>query len=199
MTTEGRGTLRRFRTRLASGLLVLVPLVVTIVVLRFVFTTTASILLPFIDPAVEDWPWLWRAALSIGILVVSVYLLGELATNIAGRRLLEMGESVVLRVPFVKVIYSASKQVAAAFQGSHSKAFKSVVMVEFPRKDMHALGFLTSTFTRDDGSRLSSVFVPTTPNPTTGFLQVLPEKDVVRTGLTVEELPSPGSIRIIDT
>lgn len=179
--------LRRIRARFASGLIALVPVVVTILVLRFVFNFTASILLPVLDPAIEDWPWLWRAGLSFVTLIAVVYLLGELATHVIGRRVLDLGESVVLRVPFVKVIYSASKQVAAAFQGTRSKAFKAVVFVEFPRPGMKAIGFLTSTFTREDGTRWVSVFIPTTPNPTTGFLQVVSESDVEQTGLTVEE------------
>lgn len=182
-----RSGLWRFRTRFASGLVALVPVVVTILVLRFVFNFTASILLPVIDPAVEHWPWVWRAGLSITTLFLGVYLLGEVTTHVVGRRVLEIGERVVLRLPFVKVIYSASKQVAAAFRGSGAKAFQSVVLVEFPRPGMKAVAFRTASFTRADGSRWNSIFIPTTPNPTTGFLQVVPEADVETTSLTVEE------------
>ncbi len=179
--------LRTHRARFASGLVVLVPLVVTILFLRFVFSLTASLLLPFIDPAVEHWPWIWRAALSVGILVAAVYLLGVLATHVVGRRILEMGERIVLRLPFVKVIYSASKQVAAAFQTSQSRAFKSVVFIDFPSQGLRSLGFLTARFQGKDGTPMCSVFVPTTPNPTTGFLQIVPEADVEATGLSLEE------------
>ena len=185
--SDERSALWRVRTRFASGLVALVPIVVTIVVLRFVFTFTASILLPVIDPAVADWPWVWRAGLSVATLLVGIYLLGELATHVVGRRVLDLGERILLRVPFVKVIYSASKQVAAAFRGTGSGAFKSVVFVDFPRPGMKAVAFLTSTFTRSDGSQWNSVFIPTTPNPTTGFLQVMPASDVELTSLTVED------------
>ena len=178
---------RHLRTRMASGLVALVPIVVTIAVLRFAFAATAGILAPFIDRWVADWPELWRAALSLGILLLGVYLLGEVATRAVGRRILGFGEAVLLRVPLVKVVYSASKQVVEAFQGPSARAFKSVVFVEFPRPGTRSVGFVTGAVERPDGSSWTTVFVPTTPNPTTGFLQMLPEEDVEKTDMTVEE------------
>jgi uncharacterized membrane protein len=172
---------------MASGLVVLIPLVVTVAVIRFLFAFTSGILLPVIDPAVADWPPTLRALLSLAVLVAAVYVLGEIATHVIGRRLLGLGEAVVMRVPLVKVIYSASKQVVAAFQGRGTRAFQSVVYIEFPSPGMRAIGFITSTTRREDGRMWSTVFVPTTPNPTTGFLQLVPADDVVRTGYTVEE------------
>lgn len=177
----------RIKTRMASGLVVLIPLVVTIAVIRFVFNFTSGILLPFLDPALATWPAAARAALSLAILLVTVYVLGELAAQAVGRRVLALGERVVLKLPFVKVIYSASKQVVATFQGEKSQAFKSVVFVEFPHPGMRSIGFVTSQVKRDDGSDWSLVFVPTTPNPTTGFLQLVPPEDVVEANITVED------------
>ncbi|HSM62244.1 MAG TPA: DUF502 domain-containing protein [Longimicrobiales bacterium] len=181
------GRFWRLRTRMASGLVALVPIVVTVYVLRLAFAVTSGILLPVIDPAVREWPELWRAGLSLAILIVAVYLLGEIATRTVGRRILGVGEAVLLRVPFVKVVYSASKQVVEAFQSPTARAFKSVVFLEFPRPGTRAVGFVTSSITRPDGSVWNTVFVPTTPNPTTGFLQVVPEVDLEKTDMTVEE------------
>lgn len=172
---------------MASGLVALVPIVVTVFALRFLFVFTAGILLPVIDPALADWPWVWKGALSMGILLTGVYLLGEIATHVVGRRILGLGDAVLLRVPFVKVIYRISKQVVSAFQGPGARAFQSVVFVEFPHPGMRAIGFVTSTIVRDDGSVWNTVFVPTTPNPTTGFLQVVAAENVVRTDFSVEE------------
>lgn len=184
----GRGRLsRRVRTRMASGLVALVPVVVTVFALRFLFSFTAGILLPVVDPALADWPWVWKGAISLGILLVGVYLLGEVATHVVGRRILGLGDALLLRVPFVKVIYRISKQVVSAFQGPGARAFQSVVFVAFPHPGMRAVGFVTSTITRADGSVWNTVFVPTTPNPTTGFLQVVPAADLVHTDFTVEE------------
>jgi len=123
---------------MAQGFVAFVPVVVTILVLRFAFLATTGILLPFIDPAVADWPWLWRALLSLGVLLVVIYLLGEIAARTVGRRILGYGEAILLRVPFVKVVYRASKQVVEAFQRPSARAFKSVVFLEFPR---HPDGF----------------------------------------------------------
>lgn len=187
MESSSTPRMGRFRRRMASGMVALIPIVVTIAVLRFVFNFTASILLPVVDPAVETWPPAARAALSLGILLLGVYLLGWLATNFVGRRILSLGESLVLRVPFVKVIYRASKQVVAAFQLRQGRAFKSVVFVEFPRPGMKALGFVTSQVSDADGGKWTTVFVPTTPNPTTGFLQVVRTEEIVETSYTVEE------------
>ncbi len=178
---------RRLKTRMASGLVILIPLVITAAVIRFLFVFTSGILLPFIDPALADWPFLVRAAISLGILLLVIYVLGEIAGNFVGRRILVLGESVVLRLPFIKVIYSISKQVVAAFQGRGSEAFKSVVFVEFPHPGMQAIGFVTGRVVREDGSVWNTVFVPTTPNPTTGFLQIVPQESLVRTGYSVEE------------
>jgi len=176
-----------FKTRMASGLVVLIPLVVTVAVIRFLFNFTSGILLPVVDPAVGTWPAGARAALSLAILIFVIYVLGAIATHVVGRRLLSLGESVVLKLPFVKVIYSASKQVVAAFQGQQSKAFKAVVFVEFPRPGMKAVGFVTGRIELVDGSSWDTVFVPTTPNPTTGFLQLVPAGSAVQTDYTVEE------------
>ena len=172
---------------MASGLLALIPIVVTVVVLRFVFNITAGALIPVLEPVVGHWPVAARAALSLGIFLGGIYLLGSLAMNVVGRKILSVVEDIVLKVPFVKVIYSASKQVVGAFQGRGSRAFKSVVYVDFPYKGMKAVGFVTSSFRRPDGTDWSTVFVPTTPNPTTGFLQLVPSAELERTTMNVED------------
>ncbi len=177
----------RLRSRMASGIVAVVPIVVTVAVLRFLFTATSSVLLPVVSPAAEELPPWAHAALSFAILLGVIYVVGEVATNFIGRRVLGLVESLVLRVPFVKVIYSASKQVAAAFQGRKARAFKSVVYVDFPAPGMQAIGFVTGDMTDPNGTACHTVFVPTTPNPTTGFLQIVPTDKVVRTTYSVED------------
>lgn len=177
----------RLRSRVASGIVALVPVVVTVAVLRFIFTATSSVLLPLVDPAWTSWPPWARAVLSLAILLALVYLLGEVATNLVGRRVLGLAESVVLRVPIVKVVYSASKQVAAAFQGRKARAFQAVVFVAFPSQGMRSIGFVTGDVTDSTGRACHTVFVPTTPNPTTGFLQIIPVEQVETTPYTVED------------
>jgi len=178
--------LLRLRRRMAQGLVALVPILVTFVVLRVLFNVTSGILLPVVDPALAHWPVLARALLSLGILVAALYLLGEITSRVVGQRLLNLGEAVVLRVPLVRVVYRAAKQVVAAFQGPGARAFKSVVFIEFPRPGMRAVAFVTGGF-QQEGQDWVTVFVPTTPNPTTGFLQVVKAEEMVQTGFSVEE------------
>ncbi len=177
----------RFRNRMTSGIVVLIPLVVTLYALRLLFGLVAGILLPFIDPAVDHLPPWGQALLSLAILVLLVYILGEVAAHVVGRRALALGETLVLRVPLVRVIYGASKKVVSSFRLTESSAFKSVVLVEFPRPGMQAVGFVTSSFTRPDGTEWRAVFIPTTPNPTTGFLELVPAAQAVSTDFSVEE------------
>ncbi len=180
-------TLARLRNRMASGLVVLVPVVVTVLVLRLLLSVMAGILLPVIDPTVASWPPIWREALSLAALVVVVYVLGEVATHVVGRRVLGVGDAILLRVPLVKVVYSASKQVVAAFRRPAARAFKSVVLIEFPRQGMRSVAFVTGKLTGSGGETWYTVFVPTTPNPTSGFLQIVRESEIIRTDYTVEE------------
>jgi uncharacterized membrane protein len=177
----------RIRSRLVSGVVALVPLFITIFVLRALFGFTAGILLPIIDPAVDHWPAAARIALSLVILFLVVYALGELTAHVVGRKVISLVEEILLRVPVVRVIYKASRQVVAAFGRKDRSAFRSVVLVEFPHPGSRSVGFVTSSFEKADGSSWRTVFVPTTPNPTTGFLQILPASAVVPTEFTVEE------------
>ena len=177
----------RFTTRMASGIVALIPILVTVAVLRWVFNLTAGVLLPFIDDVVGGWPPVAEAALAVLLLLVAVYLLGEVAAHVVGRRVLALVETLVLRLPFVKTVYSISKQVVGAFQGQGTKAFKSVVFVDFPHPGLRSVGFVTSDFVKPDGSEWSTIFIPTTPNPTTGFLQIVEREKLELTGMTPEE------------
>jgi uncharacterized membrane protein len=177
----------RLRARFVSGMVALIPLLITIFVLRALFGFTVGILLPILDPAVDHWHPLARIALAVAVLLLWVYALGELATHVVGRRVLALGEAILLRVPVVRVIYKASRQVVSAFERQERSAFRSVVLVEFPHPGMRSVGFVTSSFSKPDGSPWKTVFIPTTPNPTTGFLQIVPASQVVPTDFTVEE------------
>ena len=177
----------RVRGRLVSGIAVLIPLFITIWILRAMFGFTVGIVLPLLDPAVEHWPPSARIGLAVFILILVVYGLGELAAHVVGRRMITFGEGILLRVPVVRVIYRASRHVVSAFQRQDRTAFRKVVLVEFPHPGMQAVGFVTSTFSKPDGTEWYTVFVPTTPNPTTGFLQILPSSRVTPTDFTVEE------------
>ncbi len=116
-----------------------------------------------------------------------LYLVGLVTAFVVGRRLLTLGESIILRIPLIKSVYSLSKQVVDVFATSKSNAFRSVVVVEFPRPGLKAIGFVTGMMKDVDGKELTKVFVPTAPNPTTGFLELVPTEQVQATDMKVED------------
>ena len=173
-------------SHLLSGLLVLVPLWITVLVIKMVFTAMASVLQPVVQLAGKALPDYVVFLISVGVFVLLVYFVGVITAHVFGRRLVAFGEALILRIPVVRSIYGASKQVVDAISVSQSSAFKSVVLVEFPRPGMQAIGFVTGTVETEPGRRLQKVFVPTAPNPTTGFLVILPADQVRTTNLSVE-------------
>ncbi|MGQ0677561.1 MAG: DUF502 domain-containing protein [Rhodospirillales bacterium] len=124
-------------------------------------------------------------------LALGLTLIGMLAAGLIGRTLIRVGEEIVGRMPVLRGVYAASKQVIETVIGHNATSFREVVLVEFPRKECWAVGFVTGVaggeigrFTRDDAV---NVFIPTTPNPTSGYLVFVPRRDVVTLSMTVED------------
>ena len=190
---EPRMTLQQYlKTHLISGLFVLVPLWITYVVVTAVFRAMASVLKPLVELA--PWPLSERVIFCISVLAFVVLMLvaGMIASWVFGRRLLRWGEVLILKVPVIKTIYSASKQIVDAVSLPNKKAFKAVAMIEYPRAGLKTLGFVTGVSTTQDGRMWCRVFVPTLPNPTAGFLEFVPIEEVLVTDLTIE-----GAFKII--
>jgi len=198
------GLFKRFtlniRNRLISGIFVIVPFAVTIVVVRWLFLALADFLRPIVSKILEVLPRIHliqeippvyiQYAVSLATilsLLLIIYLFGAVAKFVAGRRLLAIGEKIVLKIPLVRTIYTATKQVTTALSLQDNPSFKSVVLVEFPRKGTYALGFLTGTLKDSSNNTYCKVFIPTTPNPTTGFFEMIPANEVLQTEMTVEE------------
>lgn len=177
---------RHIRTRLISGMLLLIPVVVTILFIQFVVTGMASFLTPFVKrvPGISDQATM---AVSTVLFVLLVYAVGVIAAHIMGRRLLGLGESVLLHIPVIRTIYAASKQVVDSFSLSNRSTFKSAVLVEFPRKGSRAIAFVMGASRDRQGVPVYRVFVPTAPNPTSGFLLILREDQMRQTAMPVEE------------
>jgi uncharacterized membrane protein len=179
---------RYLRSRLIAGILVLVPLGVTYFVLKWIFNALDSILAPYIEHLIgRDIPGLGLAATIILIL-----LAGLLGTNVLGKHLFAYLDRGLARVPVVSGIYTSTKQFMEAIGTTSTKSFKRVVMVEYPRKGLLTFGFVTKdvyTVAGKDGSRteVMNVFVPSTPNPTTGFLIVVQKSQVIGVDLSVED------------
>ncbi len=186
--------------RLASGMLVLVPVGVTLLVMRWLFAWAASLLRPVVRYAsaqlvrfhlVQDIPTALTnfvvSILAVVVLLLVVYLVGTLGQHFVGRRLIAATEKVWLKIPLARSIYAATKQVMEALSQPQGAAFKSVVLVEFPAPGLIAVGFLTGYVHDTSGRKYAKVLIPTTPNPTTGFLELVPAEKVTVTNLAVEE------------
>lgn len=180
------------RKYLIAGLLVWLPLGATVVVIR--------LLINLMDKTILLIPPEWRPETVLGFsipgfgVIVGIFILlitGMFAANLFGRRLVAIWESILGRIPLVRTIYTSVKQVLETLFTTNSKSFRKVVLVEYPRRGVWSMGFLTNkgihVASTASGENLLSVFVPTTPNPTSGFIVMLPEQDVLELDLTVED------------
>ncbi len=178
---------RHFRSRFVSGLFVLIPLAVTVFVLKLVISALEGAAMPFVRPLLKTAPRFVLVIIAVVLMVAFIYLIGQIASHIVGQRVIRWGEAVLLRLPLVKSVYTTSKQVVEIFSTNSAAAFKAVVMVTFPHPDSMAMGFVTGTMLDPKGDLRYRVFVPTTPNPTSGFLVILPERQIAFTDIPVEE------------
>jgi len=176
------------RSRLLSGLLVVVPAGITVLVLRFFYNFTAGRLTPLVKRFLSSYPDYVVTPASILILFALLYFVGLVASVVVGRKLIGTTESIIRRIPMVKTVYNASKQMVEtlSFQNQDTE-FKAAVFVAFPSPDMRALGFVTGRIRLPDGTVYYKVFIPTTPNITVGILELVPTDQVVHSGLQVEE------------
>ncbi len=195
------GLLAHVRSRLVRGTILVLPALITIWLLRVLFRMIDGNVTPYVR-AVLEWSGipgleLWFARLGvpiIGLLLTAafVYLIGVLAGNFLGRRLGRAIESYILRVPLVKGVYGGARQLLDAFTPGGRQAFSRVVAVEYPRRGAWTVGFVTSEVTHrlPIGGRDTAclaVFLPTTPNPTSGWLALVPIDEVRVLDLSVEE------------
>jgi uncharacterized membrane protein len=181
--------LRRY---LIAGLLVWVPLIVTGLIIK--------LLVEMLDFTILLLPPSWRPEALLGfsipgtgvvVAIVIVFLTGLIAANILGRRLFELGDSIVDRIPLVRSIYSAVKQVMRTLLEDGQQSFRRVLMVEYPRRGLWILGFQTGVGVGEVQHRTEqdviTVFVPTTPNPTSGFVIMVPRDEAIELDMSVED------------
>jgi uncharacterized membrane protein len=174
---------KKLRAQFITGILIVVPIGAAILILRWLFFAIDNIL----QPVAESLLGYTIPGLGLGITVVLIYLAGVVATNVIGRRLIRYGESLLARVPLFRYLYTGIKQILQSFATSGEGGFLQVVLVEFPKKGMRAIGFVTSESRVESGEKLLSVFIPTSPNPTSGFLEIVRENDVIRTNISVDD------------
>jgi uncharacterized membrane protein len=183
-----------------AGLLAAIPLVVTWVVVSFLIRMTAYLGRPAIEliatefvqplsPAAADWllkPFA-EGAFAVLFVVLALFVLGVLTRQVARGRLVQLFHVAVERIPFASKIYGATRKLVEALQKSPN-GMQRVVLIEFPSPDVKAVGLVTRTMTDPStGEELAAVFVPNTPNPTNGFLEIVPVSKLIATELTMDE------------
>jgi uncharacterized membrane protein len=177
---------------LITGLLIWIPLAITIWVLELIVSTMDQSLL-LLPPQFQPQALLGYQIPGLGALltVVVVFVTGALASNILGQRLVLFWEKVLGRIPVVKTIYSSVKQVSDTLFAPGGQAFSKALLVQYPRKDSWTIAFLTGAPGRDVAKHLQgeyvSVYVPTTPNPTSGFFLMMRRADVIELDMSVDE------------
>ena len=186
---------RRLRNIFLAGLLVTLPISLTIFILSFLFKS-----LDTLSPIFTHWLTLLGGPLPegyripfLGVIMtfVIVFLVGAVTTNIFGKKILHLWEEIIEKIPFVRRIYKGTKQVVSSFATMDTTSFTKVILIEFPRKGAHAIGFVTGK-TRGEIKHLTSdnhlkVFVPTTPNPTSGFIIFAEPSEFIELDMTIEE------------
>ena len=180
------------RRWLLAGLLVLVPLVITLAVLNWIVST--------LDQTLLILPGVWHPDKLLGfhipgfgvlLMLVIVLLMGAIASNFFGKRLVQWGNSLLSRIPIVRSIYSSVKQVSDTLFSENGNAFRKALLVQWPREGVWTIGFLTGLPGGDVVNHLPgeylSVYVPTTPNPTCGYFVMLKKSDCIELQMSVDE------------
>lgn len=187
-----RGPLLHFQRTLGAGILVILPIGITALVLKFFF----DLLDPVLQPAMDLLPGPTITGAGLLALIVLVYLLGLFAAQVVGRRMIDVGHRIMEVIPVVKGIYSTTRMAIQILSHStngkgadstEAQQYSGVVLIDFPRPGIRSIGLITSSMLDSEGEEVLSIYIPTTPIPSSGFLVIVPASDVTRTDMSVED------------
>jgi uncharacterized membrane protein len=189
----------RFQRYVIAGIFTAIPLWITWLIFRFSVEQLSRVGRPWVNamvtPFQAQWPnlahWLqapwFQSTLAVLLTLLAFYVLGWIATRVIGRRAIAVFDSIMARIPFVHKVYSATRQLMQAIQQKPEGA-ERVVLIEFPSSEMKAVGFVMRILIDDNtGEELAAVYVPTTPNPTSGYLEIVPVQSLVQTDWSMDE------------
>lgn len=183
--------LSRLRSWFLTGLLVTAPVLLTVYITWLFIDIIDGWVTELLPPAMSETIYTSIPGVGLVIGAIAITIIGAVAAGFFGRWLIKMGESLLNRMPIVGTIYGASKQILETVLASQSDAFRDVVLVEYPRKDLWVIGFVTGTtkgeVQEEIPAQTVNVFVPTTPNPTSGFLLFCPKDELQYLDMSVEE------------
>ncbi|MBI1422475.1 MAG: DUF502 domain-containing protein [Gammaproteobacteria bacterium] len=191
--------LRKAQRYILTGVLTVIPLWLTFTVFEFFLRHLSQIGLPWARalsrqiekswPQVANWilaDW-FQNILAVLLTVLALYILGWIATRVIGRRIIDLFEYFIHRIPLVQSVYGAIKKFISVLQTKPDE-LQRVVLIEFPSRDMKTIGFVTRIMTDDrTGRQLAAVYVPTTPNPTSGYIEIIPVERLVSTDWSMDE------------
>ena len=188
--------MKRLRTSLKNyfltGLLVILPIFITVYIILSLIRAMDAILkyIPA-EYLPETYLQIHIPGLGLILVVILVFVVGLLTRNFIGRKIVKLGENIVDRIPLVRILYTGVKQLLEPLFLQKTNAFKRVALIEYPRRGVHVIGFVTGESKGEVQSKTSkdmmNVFVPTTPNPTSGFYILIPEDEVVYLNMSVED------------
>ena len=198
MTGKKSGSLS-FKRNFITGMVTIIPLWITWLLFDFIFSQLSKFGKPFVNtfsrdisenaPAISRLllqPW-FIDVLAVIVVVAALYLLGLVANRVIGRRLIHAAEGLFTRLPLVQTVYGSAKKLMSALQ-TKPENVERVVLINFPHTEMKAVGLVTRTFAdTNTGKPLAAVYVPTTPNPTSGYLEIVPVDQLVSTDWSIDE------------
>lgn len=174
---------RHMRRTLGAGILVTLPIGITILVLKFLFDLLDGIL----KEPLTLLPGPEIPGLGLAVLIILVYAVGMVAAHVVGRRLISIGHRVLEVIPVVKSIYGTTRSAVELLSSNNERRYSGVVLIDFPRPGLQSIGLVTSRMIDTNGVEMLAVYIPTTPIPSSGFLVVVPSNDVTHTEMSVDD------------
>ncbi len=187
-----------FRNNVLIGLLLIAPIMLTFIVVRWLFNLFSDLFLSFFPKKLwheTDYEFFFRMAALFAVIVV-LFFIGLLVRNVLGRRIYRLGDTILGRIPLVNRIYIGLRQVIESLLAQRQTLFQEVVLVEYPRPGVRSIGFVTSVVPPDVVAQIPgssgngdyvTVFIPTTPNPTSGWFCVLPRRDTLLLSMSTSD------------
>ena len=189
------GLFQILRSSFLTGIVVIAPVGLTVWLVFTVISWVDKVVLPFVPEGLRPENLIGVNFVGVGVVIFLLFtiIVGWVAKGLIGRSLIRQAENIVDRMPVVRTVYNGIKQISETVFAQSERSFEKAVLIEYPRRGIWAIGFI-STHAKGEilkragnGGRMMSVFVPTTPNPTSGFLLYFPEEDVMELDMSVEE------------